>query len=324
MRWPISCTPLALAPLKRYRITHNPRLIWRSYYEATMRALILLALLLMAVPAWAQEIKLATWNIAWLTTKPAGHPDLPQNLTIRTEQDFARLRAYAERLAADVIALQEVDGPLAAARVFDATAYDFHFPAESDVQRTGFAWRKGLQVTRNPDLMALDLRPTARRSLRRGADITLHGANGARLRLLSIHLDGGCSQGSIRQPNSSDCQSLGQQAQILAEWITERRRENMPFVILGDFNRRFSRDDDMLPLLNAASPMRRATEGLSNPCWSRDGQGRAFIDHILLGLRAADWLVKDSFRVFSYGERDPALRDVISDHCPISVRLQLP
>jgi endonuclease/exonuclease/phosphatase family metal-dependent hydrolase len=28
--------------------------------------------------------------------------------------------------------------------------------------------------------------------------------------------------------------------------------------------------------------------------------------------------------VFSYTERDPALRDVISDHCPISVRLRLP
>jgi endonuclease/exonuclease/phosphatase family metal-dependent hydrolase len=289
-----------------------------------MRALILLALMFLALPAWAQEIRLATWNIAWLTTKPAGHPDLPRDLTARTEQDFVRLRAYAERLAADVIALQEVDGPLAAARVFDATAYDFYFPAESDVQRAGFAWRKGLQVTRNPDLMALDLRPTARRSLRRGADITLHGANGARLRLLSIHLDGGCSQGSVRQPNNSDCQSLGQQAHILAEWITERRRENMPFVILGDFNRRFSRDDEMLAILNAASPMRRATEGFSNPCWARDGQGRAFVDHILLGLRAADWLVKDSFRVLSYTERDPALRDVISDHCPISVRLQLP
>ncbi len=289
-----------------------------------MRALLLFFLVILAVPATAQEIKLASWNIAWLTTKPSGHPDLPRDLTTRTEQDFARLRAYAERLAPDVVALQEVDGPLAAARVCDATAYDFHFPAENDVQRSGFAWRKGLQVTRNPDLMALDLRPTARRSLRRGADITLHGANGARLRLLSIHLDGGCAQGSIRQPNSSDCQNLGQQAQILAEWITERRRENTPFVILGDFNRRFSREDDMLPLLNAASPMRRATEGFSNPYWSRAGQGRSFIDHILLGLRAADWLVKDSFRVFSYNERDPAMRDVISDHCPISVRLHLP
>jgi endonuclease/exonuclease/phosphatase family metal-dependent hydrolase len=289
-----------------------------------MRALIFLALMFLALPAWAQEIKLATWNIAWLTTKPAGHPDLPRDLTTRAEPDFVRLRAYAERLAADVIALQEVDGPLAAARVFDSTAYDFHFPAESDVQRSGFAWRKGLNVTRNPDLMALDLRPTARRSLRRGADITLHGENGARLRLLSIHLDGGCSQGSVRQPNNSDCQSLGQQAHILADWIADRRRENIPFVILGDFNRRFSRDDDMLSILNAASSMRRATEGFSNPCWSRDGQGRAFIDHILLGLRASDWLIKDSFRVLSYTERDPALRDVISDHCPISVRLHLP
>jgi hypothetical protein len=40
-----------------------------------MRVLILLALMFLALPAWAQDIKLATWNIAWLTTKPAGHPD---------------------------------------------------------------------------------------------------------------------------------------------------------------------------------------------------------------------------------------------------------
>lgn len=289
-----------------------------------MRALILLALLILALPAWAQDIKIAAWNIAWLTNKPFDHPDLPRDLTPRTERDFARLRAYAERLAADVIALQEVDGPLAAARVFDATVYDFHFPAESDVQRSGFAWRKSLRVTRNPDLMALDLRPTARRSLRRGADITLHGDNGTRLRLLSIHLDAGCARGSVRKPNNSDCQNLGQQAQILAEWISERHRENMPFAILGDFNRRFSRDDEVLSMLNAASFMRRPTEGLSDPCWSRDGQGRHFIDHILLGLRAADWFIKDSFRVFSYAERDLAQRKVISDHCPISVRLRLP
>jgi endonuclease/exonuclease/phosphatase family metal-dependent hydrolase len=31
--------------------------------------------------------------------------------------------------------------------------------------------------------------------------------------------------------------------------------------------------------------------------------------------------VRDSFRVLVYAERDPALRDVLSDHCPISVRL---
>ena len=208
------------------------------------------------------------------------------------------------------MALQEVDGPLAAARVFDAKDYEFHFPAETDVQRSGFAWRKHLSVTRNPDVSALDLRPTARRSLRRGADITLHGANGAKLRLLSIHLDGGCAQGSLRQPNSSDCQNLGRQTEILADWITDRRRENAPFVILG--------------ALQDAAPLRRVTEGFSNPCWARDGQGRPFIDHMLLGLEARVWMVRDSFRVFAYGERDPSLRDLISDHCPISIRVNLP
>ena len=289
-----------------------------------MRAFILLVLLVFTSPAAAQEIKLAAWNIAWLTSKPAGHPALPDDLRARTEQDFARLRVYAESLAADVIALQEVDGPLAAARVFDSTVYEFHFPSETDVQRSGFAWRRGLSVTRNPDLAALDLRPAARRSLRRGADITLQGANGARLRLLSIHLDGGCAQGSLRQPNNSDCQSLAQQSEILAEWIAERRREGVAFAILGDFNRRFSRDDDMLASLNAVTPLRRVTEGFSNPCWGWEGRNRPFVDHIMLGLRASDWFIRDSFRVFSYPERDPSLRDVISDHCPISIRLRLP
>ena len=91
---------------------------------AAMRPLLIALCLLFALPLQAAELKIAAWNIAWLTTKPAGHPDLPRDLAPRQDRDFARLRAYADRLAADVVAIQEVDGPLAAARVFDATRYD--------------------------------------------------------------------------------------------------------------------------------------------------------------------------------------------------------
>lgn len=287
-----------------------------------MRNLLAALLILLALPAAAQDLKLAAWNIAWLTNKPAGHPELPRGLAPRTEQDFARLRAYAERLAADVVAIQEVDGPLAAARVFDATRYEFHFPAETDTQRAGFAWRRGLVVTRNPDVSALDLAPAARRSLRRGADITVRRGDGPPLRLLSVHLDGGCAWDSVRQPDSRDCQNLGRQAEILRDWIAERRREGVAFAILGDFNRRMERHDDFLGVLNEAAPLLRPTEGFSNPCWARDGGARPFIDHILLGGPARDWLVRDSFRVLVYAERDRALRERISDHCPISVRLE--
>lgn len=286
-----------------------------------MRPLLTLLLALLALPVAAGELKIASWNIAWLTTKPAGHPDLPPDLRTRDARGFARLRAYADRLAADVVAIQEVDGPLAAARVFDATRYEFHFPAETDTQRAGFAWRRGLTVTRNPDVSALDLAPNARRSLRRGADITVRSGDGPPVRLLSVHLDGGCAWGSVREPNSRDCQNLGRQGEILRDWIAARQREGVAFAILGDFNRRIRRDDDFLPVLTQAAPLVRPTEGFSNPCWARDGQRRDFIDHILLGGPARDWLVPGSFRVLVYAERDPALRNVISDHCPISVRI---
>lgn len=290
--------------------------------KAAMRKLLIALLtLLIALPARANELKLATWNIAWLTTKPAGHPDLPRNVRPRTPEDFARLRAYAERLAADVVAVQEVDGPLAAARVFDSRRYDFHFPAETDTQRAGFAWRRGLTVTRNPDLMALDLVPTARRSLRRGADITVRDGDAPPLRLLSIHLRAGCAWDPIRQPNSRECQGLGEQAAALRDWIAARRAEGIAFAILGDFNRRMERDDEFLALLSEAAPLTRVTQGFANPCQTRDAGARPFIDHILLGGPARDWLVRDSFRVLVYNERDAAIRDQLSDHCPVSIRI---
>jgi endonuclease/exonuclease/phosphatase family metal-dependent hydrolase len=289
--------------------------------KATMRPVLTALLLLLALPATATELKITTWNIAWLTTKPAGHPNLPRSVRPRSEQEFARLRAYATRLAADVVALQEVDGPLAAARVFDATRYDFHFPAETDTQRAGFAWRRGLTVTRNPDLMALDLAPSARFSLRRGADITVRDGDAPPIRLLSVHLDGGCAWDPIRQPNSRDCQNLGRQAEILRNWIAARRAEGVAFAILGDFNRRMERNDEFIALLNEAAPLTRVTQGFANPCTTSGTGSRPFIDHILLGGPARDWLVRDSFRVMVFTERDGAIRERLSDHCPVSVRI---
>jgi endonuclease/exonuclease/phosphatase family metal-dependent hydrolase len=284
-------------------------------------ALLLLALLA-ALPARATELKLATWNIAWLTLRQTGDPDLPRGLQTRSPQDFARLAEYARRLEADVVALQEIDGADAAARVFDRRAYDFHLANENDIQRTGFAFRRELRVTRNPDLAALDLRPNARFSLRRGADITV-GEGRARLRLLSVHLNAGCREGPLDR-GGNECESLARQSAILAEWISARRAEGVAFAILGDFNRRMDGPDDLLRELSAAAPLARANEGVSNPCWSDGRGGRPFISHVLLGGPAREWAVRSSLRVLVYAERDYALRERISDHCPVSLRLRLP
>ncbi len=200
-------------------------------------AALLLALLLLALPGRAADLTLAAWNIAWLTTKPF-RPPRPAALPLvrRGPADYAVLQGIAAGLEADIIAFQEVDGPLAAARVFDTTRYAFFFPAEQDTQRTGFAVRRGIPVVQNPDLAELDLRPLARRSLRRGTDITVE-VHGRRLRLLSVHLLAGCREGPL-EGRSIACEDLLRQAHILARWIADRDRAGEAFAIAGDFNRR--------------------------------------------------------------------------------------
>lgn len=283
-----------------------------------MRILVVVLSLVLALPSVAREIKLSTWNIAWLTTKPAGHPALPRGVHIRTPADYALLQRYAERLDADIVALQEVDGRLAASRVFDATAYDFHFTDETNVQRPGFAIRRGLVWRANPDLLALDLAPNARFSLRRGADITVEIA-GRSLRLLNVHLRAGCTWDRIALSERVQCVELARQVGYLADWIAARRTAGEAFAVLGDFNRRMDGEDEVFATLAQAAPLTRATEGFSNPCWG----GAVFIDHILLGGAARDWLVPRSLRVMVYRETDRSFRDRLSDHCPVSVSLDM-
>jgi endonuclease/exonuclease/phosphatase family metal-dependent hydrolase len=285
--------------------------------------LLLLALLLPALPARTAELKLATWNIAWLTLRAHGDTAVPQDVPPRQAEDFALLAEYARKLDADVVALQEIDGAEAAARVFDPGQYQLIFAEERDVQRTGFAVHKDLKVTRHPDLAALDLYPGGRFSLRRGTDITVE-AGDTRLRLLSIHLKGGCRDEPL-DTVVIECGALAQQAHVLSAWAAERRREGIAFAILGDFNRSFASPDDRFrAILDEAGPLTRVTEGFGNPCWSGPRSPKRFIDHIILGGAARAWWSADSLRVLVYAERDRRYRTRLSDHCPLSIRLRLP
>ena len=286
---------------------------------------LLACLLLLPLSAQAQqEIRLATWNIAWLTLKPTGHPDLPRDIRARAPEDFRLLRGYAERLNADIVAIQEIDGDAAAARVFDPALYAIHLTNERDTQRPGFAVRRSLRMIRNPDLAELDIRAGVRRSLRRGADITVETPQGTRLRLLSVHLNAGCRDEPLLQSPPPNCEGIAQQARIIAAWVEARRREGVAFAVLGDFNRRISTRDDLLRIVEAGTPLARPTAGFSSPCWSDARGGRPFVSHILPGGPAAQWVVPESMNVLVYAERDRSYRERLSDHCPVSIRLRMP
>ena len=285
-----------------------------------MSRLSLVLLLLLALPAQAATLRVASWNLDWLTLRKAGDPGLPADVRPRRPADFARLAAYAARLDADVVALQEVDSRAAAARVFPPARYRIVLTHDSVTQRVGFALRRGLGFTRNPDLRAL---APPHSWLRSGADITLHLAGGARLRLLSVHLKAGCAFSPLRSRRRA-CRILARQIAPLRAWEAARAAHGTPFLILGDFNRRFDprsgRPDGMWRRLAAAAPVARAARGFASPCWG----GAYFVDQIVAGDAARAWLLPGSLRVLVYAQRGRAWKRRLSSHCPVSVRLRPP
>jgi endonuclease/exonuclease/phosphatase family metal-dependent hydrolase len=272
-----------------------------------------------SLPAGAATLKLATWNLEWLTDRPAGDPALPRDVTPKRPGDIALLAGYAERLDADVIGVQEVDGPAIAAKIFPPDRYAIHMTRDPVVQRVGLVVRRGIDFRANPDLVGLVPAPEARHPLRSGADITLH-LQGGLLRILAVHLKTGCREEPLSRSSRPSCETLRQQIPALQGWIVQRRAEGVPFVILGDFNRWMEGRDQLLAALRQAAPLTRATESLSSPCWG----GGGFIDHILAGGAAASWMQPDTLRVTMYREQGAGWKERLSDHCPVSVKFQIP
>jgi len=255
-------------------------------------------------------LKVATWNLEWLNAESGS------GTVRRTDADYARLRKYAERLAADVIAVQEVDGEEALRRVFDDAIYDYHVASQSGVQRTGFAYRSGLRVALNPDYAALDVG-----GVRVGTDLSVL-VNDRSLRLLSVHLKSGCFDEPLTTAGN-DCTKLAAQLPLLERWVDARAAANEAFLVLGDFNRRLRTGEAFYSELDDADPpnadLTLVTDGRSSRCWG--GEFAEFIDHIVVSRDAAPWLVAGTFTQQDYDAADQAFKGALSDHCPLAVSI---
>lgn len=266
-------------------------------------------------PASQAPLRVATWNMEHLSEDGA------EGCKARTDADYVLLRAYAKRLNADVIAFEEVESAKAAARVFDPTDYDIvlesrtpgeAFPCQGQDgrrltrQAVGFAVRKGLAFDRAPDITALQVGDP---NLRSGVDITLRPKGRPPLRLLAVHLKSGCFNGLAAKA----CETLQKQIPVLEAWIDARAAEPVRFAVLGDFNRRLARPDDVLWVqLDDGQPANAdltLAEGQITPrC---DPRFKEFIDHIVLDARTTRDLAGFEEQAYDPADGHP------SDHCPV-------
>lgn len=296
------------------------------------------------------DLTLATWNMEWLMT-PSTYRDLASRCTHqqpasnerafpctpgkpmppeRTSDDFAAMARTAEQLRndvhADVVALQEVDGPDAARQVFKQGWKLDCFVQRAHPQKVGFAIRDGIPYRCNGDLSALDIDG----STRAGADITLYPGTSQQVRLLAVHLKSGCFDGRMDR-RFSPCNRLQQQAPVVEHWIDQRVREGIDFAILGDFNRQLERDarypagpDENAPinLVQAWSDneptgaiLMRATEGQRyEGCDTRD-RHKYYIDDILISQSLFNKKKGKRFARLPYSAQDQDRQ--LSDHCPV-------
>lgn len=113
---------------------------------------------------------------------------------------------------------------------------------------------------------------------------------------------------------------------ILEDWIDTRAKNNVPFAVMGDFNRRFNiENDDFWQEIDDGMPANadlvRVTENRCSDCWN--GKYPEYIDHIVFGQQTAQWWNPDSFQELLYNQPQ-SQPDRLSDHCAIAASLDIP
>ncbi|MEM7253255.1 MAG: endonuclease/exonuclease/phosphatase family protein [Pseudomonadota bacterium] len=284
----------------------------------------------------ADTIRIATWNLNNLHFKT--HQALRNGAPARSTHDYKTLGYYAARLKADVIALQEANGPRAAKRVFPPNAFDLYFSGrhledtkqgrKSDRIYTGFAVRRGVfESVDKGDYQALSVKHDNRYRTRWGVSLTLR-RDGRALHLLNVHLKSGCFTGALKRPRDANCATLARQLRPLETWIDERAANGDAFVVLGDFNRALDVHQDrdhFWQALNDGEPaalsLYRYPFRKASACWQgTERHHRNPIDFFVVDGSTFKRVVRNSFQQWRYqpGDRD-ITRGTPSDHCPASI-----
>ncbi len=271
-----------------------------------MRLLFTAFLCLLASSSFAEDLKIASWNIKDLRIK---NPH-------RDTEVYKILRKYVADNPADIWVLQEVHNKRVLKKVFSRKKYVLECENRKGQHRVCAAFRKGkgIRFVRHKDVKAIGINNSG---LRGGLDFTIH-FHKQKLRVLGVHLKSGCFQADPKRSKNRKCGVLAKQIPPLEKWIDDRAIESTPFIILGDFNRRLTKKRDVIwKDLDDGIPEKMDLTNLAgkkkNPCWN--GRYPDFIDHIVVGRRALKKFVPKSFGVYRF-DKD-ARRETHSDHCPI-------
>lgn len=220
-----------------------------------------------SVPRPGRKLVVASWNMAWLADlrtpdfwnacrggagRDRPRDGLPpcdayrrQGVGDAAGYEATKLRAARAVLAemaargVDVVALQEVQGPVALVRVLPAGYRIACFTSRDDALNLAFVVRRAFGTDfgcREHAAMSLEDDPAVMRPLRRGLELTLRRA-GHEIAMLNVHLKAACPRGWMDDAGNAACRLLQAQAAPLEQWIEQQAQAGRAFMVIGDWNR---------------------------------------------------------------------------------------
>ncbi|MBT2338655.1 MULTISPECIES: hypothetical protein [Pseudomonas] len=246
------------------------------------------------------------------------------------------MKAVAEKLDADVIAVQEVESPEALQQIWPRDKYDFYVNMQSPwIQRTGFVVRKssGLEVGMLGDVRSLG--EAFKSHARQGAELPVT-IKGMTLKLLSVHLKSGCFDQALNSGYATErdkangvitCDVLKRQAPALETWLDHSIRSGASAMIIGDFNRRFDAavEHETAPEVSlyaqlsdgepSAAKLFRPTKGFEAQPECQGGGSKWLIDHALMTHELGKHYVAGSLLELPVPMKG-------TDHCPLVFKMK--
>jgi endonuclease/exonuclease/phosphatase family metal-dependent hydrolase len=314
--------------------------------------LVTITFILSNIPdSFSRDLKIATWNIQTLTT---GSRVFPDQIYVRTPSDLIRLKEVAAKIDADVVSLQEIASPAAAAQIFPIDEWQICISGQyfeqypslgmpisarcferlplpdepiSDTplvkQFTAFVVRKlaslDTVIKDAPGLgiYFLDPRDQIKRPLRWGVHLEIRH-DSRTLQILNIHLKSKCVSGAPwNQRKSEHCKTFAEQGDLLVSIVENLQK---PLVVTGDFNRRFDKDDRFSKWLLKKLKFSRIDELGGAACMANASTPP--LDHFMFSPDLVASELRTHSPVALAGEDILDLKRSFGDHCPRSLRLK--
>lgn len=303
--------------------------------------------------ALAETLIFATWNLAWQRSGPLNQAQFDECTEIKSAEreqleekhpyrweckspdQIKDMKEVAEKLNADVIAVQEVESPEALQQIWPKDEYDFYVNMDSPwIQRTGFVVRKssGLKIGMLGDISQLG--SAFKDHVRHGTELPLT-IKGMTIKLLSVHLKSGCFDRALNSGYATKrdkasgvitCDVLKNQAPALEAWLDNSIQSGFSAIIIGDFNRRFDspiehETDPKVSLyaeLSDGEPsgakLFRPTDGFEALPECQGGGSQWLIDHALMTSELRKHYVTGSLLELPVPMKG-------SDHCPVFFKM---